>query len=574
MARLSEDKINEIRSRSDIVEVVSKYIPLTKKGKNFVGNCPFHNDHDPSLTVSQEKQIYKCFACGAGGNVFNFVSAYENISFVESVIEVAKHSNVQISDIEIDTYQQNPKFVSYYKINQAFIDYTSYILKSSVNNTIVDYLHKRGINDDLIKIFQIGYNPNDNAIYNYLKAKKFSDEEMINANIVRLTSQGLFDVFSTRITIPIHDKHGNPIAFTARRTIESDEAKYINTTETDCYIKGNVLFNYHRALPIAKKLGRVILVEGAMDTIAFYKAQIENVVATLGTACTKEQLKLLKQMNVKVCVCYDGDDAGINATYKFGKLASEMGLDFEIVNNTSKLDPDEIIEQYGKDELIALSHKTISWIDFCFEYLQRKYHLENYSQKVEFAKEMKVEIDRIKESFLKENYFKKLYELTQFDMSKSIQTTQYEKRYIKKTHFKYGELAEYEILGQMMLSKQAVNIFKNDLGFLISPVCNQLSLYLINEYRKIDEIKIADLLNQIKEEDVKDLLIDLSDWELAPKELNIQVLNDAISKIHDKCLESRIKEMTELAIKMSNPLDKARIMNEIIELRRSQNKES
>ena len=311
-----------------------------------------------------------------------------------------------------------------------------------------------------------------------------------------------------------------------------------------------------------------------MDTIAFYKAQIENVVATLGTACTKEQLKLLKQMNVKICVCYDGDDAGINATYKFGKLACEMGLDFEIVNNTSKLDPDEIIEQYGKDELIALSHKTISWIDFCFEYLQRKYHLENYSQKVEFAKEMKVEIDRIKESFLKENYFKKLYELTQFDMSKSIQTPQYEKRYIKKTHFKYGELAEYEILGQMMLSKQAVNIFKNDLGFLISPVCNQLSLYLINEYRKIDEIQIADLLNQIKEEDVKDLLIDLSDWELAPKELNIQVLNDAISKIHDKCLESRIKEMTELAIKMSNPLDKARIMNEIIELRRSQNKES
>ena len=491
MARLSEDKINEIRSRSDIVEIVSKYIPLTKKGKNFVGNCPFHNDHDPSLTVSQDKQIYKCFACGTGGNVFNFVSAYENISFVESVIEVAKHSNIQVDDIDVSTVQQNPKFISYYKINQAFIDYTSYILKSSVYTNVVDYLHQRGINDDLIKTFQIGYNPNDNAIYNYLKAKKFSDEEMINANIVRLTSQGLFDVFSTRITIPIHDKYGNPIAFTARRTIESNEAKYINTTETDCYIKGNVLFNYHRALPVSKKLGRVILVEGAMDTIAFYKAQIENVVATLGTACTKEQLKLLKQMNVKVCVCYDGDDAGINATYKFGKLASEMGLDFEIVNNQSKLDPDEIIEQFGKDELIALSHKTISWIDFCFEYLQRKYHLENYSQKVEFAKEMKIEIDRIKESFLKENYFKKLYELTQFDMSKSIQTPQYEKRYVNKTHFKYGELAEYEILGQMMLSKQAVNIFKNDLGFLISPVCNQLSLYLINEYRKIDESKYS-----------------------------------------------------------------------------------
>ena len=576
MARLSEDKINEIRTRSDIVEVISKYMPLSKKGKNFVGNCPFHNDHDPSLTVSQEKQIFKCFACGTGGNVFQFVSAYENISFVESVLEVAKISNIEVFDIDVPVSQQNPKLIPYYKINQAFIDYTSYILKSNAYNNIVEYLHNRGIHDELIKKFEIGYNPSDDALYHYLKAKKFNEEEMINANIVRLTSSGIHDVFATRITIPIHDKYGNPIAFTARKTIESDEAKYINTTETACYVKGNVIFNYHRALPIAKKTGRVLLVEGAMDTIAFYKANIENVVATLGTACTNEQLKLLKQMHVKIDVCYDGDNAGINATYKFGKLASEMGLDFEIVDNKSGLDPDEIIEKYGIEELKALSQKTISWIDFCFEYLQRKYHLENYSQKVDFAKEMKIEIDRVEESFLKENYFKRLYDLTQFDMSKSIQTTQYEKRYVNRTHFKFGELAEYEILGQMLLSKQAVNIFKNDLGFLINPTCNSLSLYLINEYRRVDKIHVADLLSQIKENEVKDLLIDICEWELAPKEFNIQVFNDAITIIHNKCIESKIKEMTELSMKMSNPLDKARIMNEIFELKRkiSQNKVS
>lgn len=568
MARLSEDKINEIRSHSDIVEVVSKYIPLSKKGKNYVGVCPFHDDRDPSLTVSQDKQIFKCFACGAGGNVFGFVSRYENISFVESVVEVAKLSNIQIDDIEITQNQTDQHLMPYYKLNQSFIEYTNYMLMSSAHTQILEYLYKRGIKDELIKKFEIGYNPSNDALYHYLKAKKFSDEEMIEANIVRLTNQGIQDVFSTRITIPIHDKYGNPIAFTARKTIESDQAKYINTTQTACYNKGNVVFNYHRALPIAKKLGKVLLVEGAMDTIAFYKVGIENVVATLGTACTKEQLKLLKQMHVKIDVCYDGDDAGIHATYKFGKMACEYGLDFEIVDNRTGLDPDEIIDKYGMDELKSLSNKTISWIDFCFEYLQKKYRLENYSQRVEFAKEMKVEIDRLNEEFLKDTYFKRLFELTQFDMSKTTQTKKIERNFVRTTHFKYGELAEYEILGQMLLSKQAVNIFKNDLGFLIHPICNQLALYLINEYRSIDQIEVADLLNQINEDDVKNLLIDICEWELAPKTLNIDVLNDAIQKIHNKCIEARIKEMSDLAKKMSNPLDKARIMNEIIDLRR------
>ena len=569
MARLSEDKINEIRSHSDIVEVISKYIPLSRKGKSYVGMCPFHDDHDPSMSVSQDKQIFKCFACGAGGNVFNFVSRYENISFAESVVEVAKICNIDVGDIEIVSNPVNTHLAPYYKLNQAFIDYTHYMLLSGGHNDVLDYLHKRQIHDDLIKKFEIGYNPNEDALYHYLKAKKFKDEEMIEANLVRLTSQGIHDVFSSRITIPIHDRYGNPIAFTARRFGESDEAKYINTTETPCYVKGNVLFNYHRAIDACKKTQRVLLVEGAMDTIAFYKAGIQDVVATLGTACTKEQLKLLKQMHVKVDVCYDGDAAGINAIYKFGKMASESSLVFEVVDNKTGLDPDEIIEKYGIDELKSLSYKTISWIDFCFGYLQSKYHLENYSQKVEYAKEMSIEIERVKEVFLRENYLKKLYEITGFDMSqRAVKKKPVLREISKNIKFRYGEAAEYEILGQMLLSRQAVNVFKNDLGFLIHPVCNQLALYLINEYRLSDTIQAADLLNQIKEEEVKKLLVDLCEWELAPKSFNLEVLKDAIRKIHDKCIEAKIKEMSDLAKKMSNPLDKARLINEIIELRR------
>lgn len=568
MAKLSEDKINEIRSHSDIVEVISKFIPLTKKGKNYVCNCPFHDDHDPSLTISQEKQIFKCFACGAGGNVFNFVSRYENISFLESVVEVAKISQIELENIEITKTQSDSRLVPYYKVNQSFIEYTQFMLLDPNHAEVLKYLHERGITDDLIKKFEIGYNPKDDALYRYLKAKKFSDETMINANLVRLTNQGIHDVFSNRITIPIHDCFGNPIAFTARRVLNNDEAKYINSSETACYQKSQIVFNYHRALSASKKTRRVLLVEGAMDVIAFYKCGIEDVVATLGTACTKEQLRLLKNLHVRIDVCYDGDNAGIHAIYKFGKMASEASLDFDVVNNQSGLDPDEIIEQFGKDELTALSNRTISWIDFCFEYLQTKYLLDNYSQKVEFVKEMRVEIERVKETFLKETYYARLKELTQFDL-KSLNETKIEiVRIPNKFVVKMDERAEYEILGQMLISRQAVNLFRSELGYLIHPLCNQLSLYLINEYRKNDHIEVADLLNVIQEDEVKNLLLELSEWELAPKEFNQQVLIDAIHCIKKKCLDQKIRELSSLAKKMSNPLDQAKIMNEIVELKR------
>lgn len=308
-----------------------------------------------------------------------------------------------------------------------------------------------------------------------------------------------------------------------------------------------------------------------MDVLAFNKVGIEDVVATLGTACTKEQLRLLKSLHVKVDVCYDGDDAGINAIYKFGKMASASGLHFEVVDNRSGLDPDEIIEKFGKDELISLSNTTISWVDFCFEYLQKKYRLDNYSQKVEFAKEMKLEIERVEEEFLRESYFKKLYDLTQFEMN-LIKEKKRELVFPQNPQlFRYGDKCEYVILGQMLISRQAVGIFKDELGFLIHPTCNQLALYLINEYRTKEEISVADLIDKIKEDDVSMLLIDLSEWELAPVQFDLDVLNDAILKVHQKCLEEKIRNLSDLTKRMNSPLDKAKLMNEIIELKRKLN---
>lgn len=575
MARLSEEKINLIRSKADIADVMSHYLPLTRKGKDFVCTCPFHDDHNPSMSISLDKQIYKCFVCGEGGNVFTFVQKFENISFVEAVIKVADFAGVELdeADRHIDSVKIDPHIETLQKVLKSAIEYTNYTLATPSANEIKAYLHQRGINDELIQKFQIGYNPKNDDLYRFLSAKKFKDSDLIESNLARLTSNGIHDVFANRILIPIHDRLGYPVGFTARRIEENDEAKYINTGETPCFHKGSIVFNYHRAVSASKRAKRVLVVEGAMDVIAFEKCGISESVATLGTACTKEQMALLKNMHCKIDVCYDGDQAGVNATYKFGKLARSMNVDFEIVDNNLGLDPDEIIDHYGKDELVHLSTKTISWIDFLFGFLQKRYNLDNYSQRKEFAKEMSDEISGCKENFEKENYYKKLYELTQFDMSKSAETVTapiYQKGGYHLSPPKSGALrAEYEILSQMLISVQAANRFKEVLGFLVDDDCNKLSLYIIDYYRSHSEIEIADFLNYIKEDKIKGLLLDITNWEMASNFYNEDVFMHSCIRIRVGCLEDKIKMLSSKSYKLNDPLEKARLADEIIQLKRS-----
>ncbi len=577
MARLSEDKINEIRSKADIADVISRYLPLTKKTRGFVCTCPFHDDHDPSLSISTDKQIFKCFVCNTGGNVFSFVQKYEHISFVEAVLKVADYAGVEVNDADrlLVNEKIDPKLAEIHKVCQSAVDYANYTLATPQAAEVKAYLVQRGIDDECIKKFQIGYNPKGDALYKYLTAKKFSDAQMVESNVARISPSGIHDVFANRILIPIHDRNGNPVGFTARRVDENDEAKYINTSETAAFKKGTLVFNYHRAKIEAKSSGRVLITEGAMDVIAFEKVGIHDAVATLGTACTKEQLMLLKNLHAKCVICYDGDQAGINATYKFGRLAKEIGLNFEVVDNQLGLDPDEIIDVYGKDELRSMAEKTISWIDFLFRYLQQKYNLENYTQRKEFAMEMGAEINRCTESFERKNYLQKLFELTQFDMSVNERTVS--KPVISKNSYglkqpKNGSLrAEYEILSQMLVSLQANNAFKERLGFLIDENCNKLAIYIIDYYRTHDEIEIADFYNTINEEAVKALLIELSEWELALPEYNEDVFLHSCIKIQAACLNDKIKRLSNQSLRISDPLEKAKIMDEIIQLTRQRN---
>lgn len=568
MARLSEQEISQIRAKADIVDVIGRYVPLTRKGKSYKFVCPFHDDHDPSMSIAADKQIYKCFVCGAGGNVFTFVQNYEKISFIEAVYKVAEYAGVTLEHtLDVTPRVKDPHLQALHKACREAIEFTHYQLDTLDAKNVKEYLMRRNITEEIIKRFEIGYNPMDDALYRFLHAKKHADDDLVSAGLVRVTSIGMKDVFSHRIMIPIHDEFGEPVGFTARRVAENEEAKYINTTETDIYKKGNLIFNYHRAKPEARKAKKAYLVEGAMDVLALEKVELHNAVATLGTAMTKEQLRLLQLLHVPIVVCYDGDKAGRNATYKFGKMAREAQLPFEIVDNKYGLDPDEVIDVYGKDELRTLLDKTVSWIDFLFAYLLGRYNLENYSQKKEFAQEMALEIQALQDDFEKQSYFIRLRELTEFDMQ--VEQPKEERKAIHQpqpprqsflTFPKSGRShAEHEILSQMLNGIAASNLFKEELGFLKDDTGNKLAMYIIDYYRTHTTLAVAELLDVIREEDVKALLLEIANWELAREDVDMAVLQEAIAKEKSCFLDDKIQLLNKKIRSVNDPMEKAKL---------------
>ncbi|NBK98124.1 MAG: DNA primase [Erysipelotrichia bacterium] len=577
MARIPQEVIENIRNHVDIVDVISHYIPLTRKGKSFKCVCPFHDDHDPSLSVSQDKQIYHCFVCGSGGNVFTFVQKYENISYVESVLKVAQMAGIKV-DYDVSSLAKNkvdPHFQQLYTILQTTIDFCAYELNSIEAKEVKKYLYQRGLSDKIIEKFQLGYHPKENKLYRFLRAKKFSDQDIVACNLANISTNGLKDVFTHRIMIPIHDGNGHPVGFSARRVDENDSAKYINSAETEIYVKGNLLYNYHRAKEHARRFGKIIVVEGAMDVLAFEKADIPYAVATLGTACSKQQLKLLRYLGVKIQLCYDGDKAGLDATYKFYIAARQEGLQVEILKNQYNLDPDEIIETYGKEELVALSNRTLSWIEFLIEYLQRKYDLNNYNEKKEYAQAIAKEIAMLHDQFEKKNYYIRLLQITGFDMSIDesvapvVKTAKQTRRPVLLKRALDGKKnAQMQILSQMILSKVASEYYRNELGFLMDENSNSLALYIVDFYRNNDVIEIADLLDFIKEDQVKALLLKIANWELATNEYCEDVLKDAISKVKECIKEEKIKMLIQKNEQLNDPIEKAKIAKEIISLKR------
>lgn len=576
MSWISEDDIKAIRQQADIVDVMSRYITLEKKGKDYKAICPFHDDHDPSLSISTDKQIFKCFVCGTGGNVFTFVQKIENISFLEAVCKVAELIHYPL---HMDTSQFQPKVDEnqpLYDCVQSYIRFLTYELQSENGESVKRYLSQRKINEDIIKRFEIGYAPESSRSVKYLKAKGFNEQILTDTGLIRTHNLDTYAVFDNRLMIPIHDENGNPVGFTARRLNEDkDVAKYINTSETKIYHKGHLIFNYHRAKEFAKKNKRCILVEGAMDVIAFEKADIHESIACLGTACTKEQITLLKRLNVPLVVCYDGDRAGKAATYKFGKLAVDYGLNFSIVKNTTGKDPDEIFNELGKDELYLSVHKTVSFVEFLFDYLPNQYDLDNYEDKKKFTLEMQSFIERTCTDFEKADYYSRIRDLTGFDLSHQSANIPAPKKESRNNAavvrniepLKNGRtLAEHGVLWMILNSKLAADQFKDQIGFFQDPVCEELSLYCYDMYRNMDHIDFDVLMSYIEKEDVRNLLVSLMENPFHVDGYNEDFFNDSLMKIKECTLQAQIDNLNDQIKNVQDPMLKISLASKKQEL--------
>lgn len=576
MSWISEDDIKAIRQQADIVDVMSRYITLEKQGKNYKAICPFHDDHDPSLSISTDKQIFKCFVCGTGGNVFTFVQKIENISFLEAVCKVAELIHYPL---HLDKSQFQPKVDQnqpLYDCIQSYIRFLTFELESENGESVKRYLSQRKINEDIIKRFEIGYAPESSRSVKYLKAKGFNEQILTDTGLIRTHDLNTYAVFDNRLMIPIHDENGNPVGFTARRLNEDkDVAKYINTSETKIYHKGNLIFNYHRAKEFAKKNKRCILVEGAMDVIAFEKADIHESIACLGTACTKEQMALLKRLNVPLVVCYDGDKAGKAATYKFGKLAVDYGLNFSIVKNTTGKDPDEIFNELGKDELYLSVHKTVSFVEFLLDYLPNQYDLDNYEDKKKFTSEMQSFIERTCTDFEKADYYSRIKDLTGFDLSHQNQNIPVSKKESRNNAavvrniepLKNGRtLAEHGVLWMILNSKLAADQFKDQIGFFQDPVCEELSLYCYDMYRNMDHIDFDVLMSYIEKEDVRNLLVSLMENPFHVDGYNEDFFNDSLMKIKECTLQAQIDNLNDQIKNVQDPMLKISLASKKQEL--------
>jgi len=576
MSWISEDDIKAIRQQADIVDVMSRYITLEKKGKDYKAICPFHDDHDPSLSISTDKQIFKCFVCGTGGNVFTFVQKIENISFLEAVCKVAELIHYPL---HMDTSQFQPKVDEnqpLYDCVQSYIRFLTYELQSENGESVKRYLSQRKINEDIIKRFEIGYAPESSRSVKYLKAKGFNEQILTDTGLIRTHDLDTYAVFDNRLMIPIHDENGNPVGFTARRLNEDkDVAKYINTSETKIYHKGHLIFNYHRAKEFAKKNKQCILVEGAMDVIAFEKADIHESIACLGTACTKEQITLLKRLNVPLVVCYDGDRAGKAATYKFGKLAVDYGLNFSIVKNTTGKDPDVIFNELGKDELYLSVHKTVSFVEFLFDYLPNQYDLDNYEDKKKFTSEMQSFIERTCTDFEKADYYSRIRDLTGFDLSHQSANIPAPKKESRNNAavvrniepLKNGRtLAEHGVLWMILNSKLAADQFKDQIGFFQDPVCEELSLYCYDMYRNMDHIDFDVLMSYIEKEDVRNLLVSLMENPFHVDGYNEDFFNDSLMKIKECTLQAQIDNLNDQIKNVQDPMLKISLASKKQEL--------
>ncbi len=437
MIRYSDELIDEIKNNNDIVDVVSQYVHLKRSGRNYFGLCPFHNEKSPSFAVSPDKQIFHCFGCGVGGNVIHFISKIEGINFRESIELLAERANITLPKLESigDNKTQELKD-KIYQINKNAAYFYHENLYKPTAKAAQEYVKIRKLNNATLKEFLIGYSGNFNELYNFLKTKGFSDEAILASDLVNRNDRGQFiDRFRHRLMFPIQDVRGRIIAF-GGRVLDDSKPKYINSPENLVYSKGRHLFGLYNAKKHDTK--KILIVEGYMDVISLHQRGITNVVASLGTAMTEAQGRLLRRSSEQIILGYDADGAGQEAIVRGLDILRNLGCDVRVLQISGAKDPDEYVTKYGPERLKKCIDDAISLVEFKVRVLKRTLNLDNTADKIKFLNEVAKILARVENSMEQEIYIEKISK--DYDISKEALYSEIKKiLYPKNTNSKILE---------------------------------------------------------------------------------------------------------------------------------------
>ena len=569
MNTLTSEKLNEIRNSVNIVDVISSYINLTPKGKNYFGVCPFHDDNNPSMSVSPDKQIYKCFSCGATGTVFKFIMDYENISFREAVQKVADIGGVHINLHQIKKKKENTNLYNIYDLS---LKYYINNLNTPKGKEAKEYLKNRNINEEIIKEFQIGLALTDRSTLSNILIKKYKPDDILKTGLIGKSDYGYYDLFRERIMFPLYDLNGKVVAYSGRIYNKKDNSKYFNTRETEIFKKGELLYNYHRAKDIARRKNQIIIMEGFMDVIRAHSVGIKNVVATMGTAVTNIQANLIKRMAKEIILCFDGDEAGAKATKSCAEELNKIGVTPKIIRLEENLDPDEYIQKYGKESFQRKIDNPINIMDFELDYLKQGKNLESAEDTAEYINQIIKELNKIDDEILKEVTIKKIVDETKIDENIIRNHLKEKPKIIPKKEIKQNltkyEKAEKNLIFYMLNSENVIKMYDKKVTYMPDKEYRLLAREISTFYKNYGQMNEADFIDYIEGDEELTQTIKKVNQNMKSDDYTEEEINDYINVIKEYNIKDAIERMQEKMKKQTDPLKKAEIAQQIINLKK------
>ena len=563
---MNNDLANEIRHKVDIVDIIGERIPLVSKGKNFFGVCPFHDDSNPSMCVSREKQIFTCFSCHATGNVFTFLMDYEHIDFKEALRYLGEKVGLDVSNISVT--KKSSKYDKLYEAYKFSVKYFQNNLSSAVGKKAREYLLGREINEDLIKEFEIGLSLENRDDLTKLLLKKEYDLSTLNR--IGLSSDE-HDIYNDRIMFPLYDVFGHVVGFSGRIYKDNGQNKYLNTKETEIFKKGEMLYHYHIAREECRLKKSVIVMEGFMDVIRASSIGVKNTVALMGTALTNQQASLIKRLSNNIILCLDGDSPGVNAMLSIGEGLLDKGIEVKVVVLPDDNDPDSFILKYGKDRFIGLIDNAINYSDFKIQQLRGSVDFRSDEEKANYINSVLREMVKVNDAIRVEIVLKKLAK--EFDLGyntlekrlndlmvfKEVKDTKVNipvNKKIQKT--KYDKAVE-QVLYFMLNNDWVVSQVEIEKVIFPSEVSRVLASEIIYYYKKYGNINIADFYTYVQ--DKEDILVLLN--SILAENYNDKTTKEELflyfRVINDYRRNQEIGRLTVLMKKEVDPLEQAKI---------------